>query len=139
MTRPEGWEQRLQAEVERARARPYAIGQHDCALFAIACVRAVTGVDYGQGIRGAYRSERGSRRLIVKRGGDGGLAGAVTRTLGMAPVSIRRARRGDPVLYRDAAGEDHLGVCLGGQAAVLGTQGLIFIGMAACRCAWNVG
>lgn len=43
MTRPDGWELRLTAEIEAAAARRWAWGEHDCTVFALRCVQAMLG------------------------------------------------------------------------------------------------
>lgn len=122
LARLPGWEARLDVVVEAARHAPYALGRHDCARFAGTCVAAVTGVDLWPQV-GAYASRREAAQAIAAFGRD--LAAAVSRLLGVDLVAPVLARRGDVVLYRDV--EDHLGVCLGAQVAVLGPDGMAFV------------
>jgi len=50
------WRPRLVSFVNSVRARPFAYGTHDCALFAAGAVEAMTGVDLAKDWRGAYSS-----------------------------------------------------------------------------------
>lgn len=52
-----------------ARARPFAWGRHDCALFAADWVLNETGHDPAAAWRGRYRSEAGAARAIEAAGG----------------------------------------------------------------------
>ena len=172
--RIEGWEKRLNDLVEGARIKGYQVGRHDCALFALDVVEAVTGRDLGKGIRGAYNSEIGSYRTMralvggrkaakrldsapksaLSSGRSPPFAGellgrAVTAVLGTEPVQPALAMRGDPMLYREKSGpesppdsdreegQEHLGICLGAEAAVLGEAGLRFFPITDFICAWR--
>lgn len=134
--RVEGWERQLNAVIAEARERRYVIGNHDCALFVIAGIKRITGNDYGKQVRGAYKTRAGSLRLIGTLGRT--LAEAVESITGAQRVGPGRVMRGDPVLYVAEDGQEHLGLCLGGQAAVLGENGLLFISMDRISCGWNL-
>ena len=141
MTRLLGWEDRLVDAVEAARRRPYALGRHDCALWVIDAVRSLTGEDFGVGIRGKYKSKPAALRLMRQLGGregPGALRAAVSAVLQREPLPPLRAMRGDPLLWIDPTGEEHLGLCLGAQGAVLGDTGLIFLPLDDFSCAWSV-
>lgn len=131
--RVDQWPEILAAEIERARNRPFQWGTHDCALMAADIVLAMTGVDYAAEFRGRYRSALGAARLL-KRGG--GLWAVLDRQLG-ASVPAAMAQRGDVVLARFAAG-DTAGVCVGGQSAFPGLQGVVFRPTIECLAAWRV-
>ena len=96
--RQDGWESRLAQTVARAMDSPYAIGQHDCFLFACACAEALTGVDIAAHLAGRYRTRIGAMKLIRVLGGP---AKAITELLGVEAQGARLARRGDWLLYRD--------------------------------------
>ena len=143
MPRVEGWEGKLNAALEGARHEPYRIGAHDCALWVAAVIADCTGVDYRPAFAGLYRSRRASLRLIARLGGGRGsggkgLAGAVSAVLEREPVPVLRAMRGDPVLWPEPGGDEHLGICVGAHVAILGEQGLQFIRLERCVQAWNV-
>lgn len=136
MTRIEGWEARLAAEVEAARAKPYEIGVHDCFRFACACVQALTGVDLWAQYGGGYRTRREAMRELAKHGAS--FDEVFSTGFGVNPISPRLARRGDVLKYEDARGA-HLGVCVGGEAALLDEEGLVFLPLARCAHAWRIG
>jgi hypothetical protein len=129
----EDWPKRLDAVIEAARHRPYKIGEHDCFTFARECVKAITGANYGKGIK--YRTQAGSLKLIKRLGGS--LDRAVSKVLRRSPVTPLQARRGDWLMFRDEKGE-HLAVCLGINAACLGEHGLGFLPLDACLSAWPI-
>ena len=126
----------MHAVIEEARDRRYAIGRHDCALFVIAAVERITGKDYGKRVRGGYKTVAGSLRLIASMGH--GLQQAVERVTGEPAIRPGRVMRGDPVLYVDDGGREHLGLCVGDQAAVLAEDGLMFVSMDRIDCGWNL-
>ncbi len=145
--RLEGWESRLVAVIEAARARSYALGEYDCFRLACAAVAALTGVDLWPAWAGRYRTRREALRLLVEFAGPGHSAAAMplfsaafTRLFCAARESPRRARRGDILEYVDSAsGEQHLGVCVGACAAVPGEHGLLFVPLSQCAGVWRIG
>lgn len=136
--RLQGWEMRLHACVEAARARPYRLGEHDCFRFACAVVEALTGADLWAPWAGRYRTRLGALRQIHRFGG-GGFTEAGTKLFAVAPVAMGLARRGDIAEFADPDGEQHLGVALGPDVAVLAAGGLTFVKRSACRHVWRVG
>ncbi len=138
MNRLPGWEDRLAAVFESARATPYVLGQHDCLRVACAAVAALTGVDYWQRFAGGYATQREAIKVIRSIAPD--LGRAVSMITGTEPVLPLQARRGDLMLYSDPAGE-HLAVCNGATAAVLGPDGLLWLPLdhAGLRAAWRIG
>lgn len=136
LTRLEGWEARLPPVIEASRLQTYALGVHDCLIFTCACIEALTGVDFWPRFAG-YRSKLSAYRVI--RAIAPTLAEAVTVVLGQPPIMPALARRGDVALYRDA--EDHLGVCIGAEVAVLEPGGLAFVSLLhrGVILAWRIG
>lgn len=65
-TRLPGWRPRLVAYLEAVRARPFAYGSHDCALFVAGAVEAMTGFDAAAGFRERYDSLKGGLKLLSK-------------------------------------------------------------------------
>ena len=137
LIRADGWESRLAAAVAGALDRPYRLGEHDCFIFANRCAEAMTGVNPGIAFIGKYTMRIGVLRLIRAYAG-GGLREGITKMLGIEPLPPRQARRGDWLLYHDDVGE-HIGVCLGGTAAVLIEHGLSHVALDKCVCAWAIG
>ncbi len=141
LIRTPGWESRLAAVLEAARHRPYVLGEADCLVLACAAVKAITGVDFWPRIvgNGGYRSKRQALVTIARIAPT--LGEAVSATLGVPPTPTFGARRGDLVLYRDAVGEDHLGVVTGPAAMLTLATGLASAPLddAGLLCAWRVG
>jgi hypothetical protein len=126
-TRLPGWEERLAAVFESARDTPYDLGRHDCLRVACQAFEALTGRDYWAEFAGRYSSKIEALRVIRSLGQD--FAAAITAVTGLPTASPLMARRGDPVLYRDPGGEDHLGVCNGAHVGVLGRDGLQWLAL----------
>lgn len=135
MVRAEGWEDRLVWVIEAARNQPYELGVHDCFRLACRSIEALTGVDRWPEFVG-YTTKREALAKLAVHGstfedaGDWFFGGPRVR-----PLS---ARRGDICAYQTADGEKHLGVCLGAAVAVMRPEGLGFVRMDECLCAWRV-
>lgn len=136
MARRDGWEARLLAVIDAARARPYRLGEHDCFRIACQVVEALTGVDRWPEFAG-YASKREALAKLAQFGSSFEAAG--DWFFGAPAVSVKRARRGDICCVETTDGEKHLGVCLGRDTALLGEAGLLYLPTLACRCAWRVG
>lgn len=139
--RLDGWESRLMAAVEAAQHKPYVLGENDCLRLACASVEALTGVDYWPRIVGkrGYKTKRQALVIIAKIAPS--LGEAVTATLGVPPAPTFSAMRGDLVLYRDEAGEDHLGICIGREVTLTAEHGVITVSIDDKRlvCSWRIG
>jgi len=136
MVRLAGWESRLSSVIESARRLPYVLGEHDCFRVACLAIEALTGIDHWPQFRG-YRTRREALAAIARHGSTFEAAG--DWFFGSPRVPARRARRGDLVALADAAGEKHLGVCLGRTAAYLAPGGLVFLPVKSALCAWRIG
>lgn len=132
------WPERLAAVIEAARHQPYELGSHDCLRLACAAVQAMTDVDFWPRFSG-YRTKRQALATIARIAPT--LAEAVSATLGVAPSAVFSARRGDIVLYRDTAGQDHLGVCMGRSVTVLGEEGTVAVPIddGGLLASWRIG
>lgn len=136
VTRREGWESRLAAVIEAARAEPYVLGSHDCFRLACRVIEALTGVDRWPEFAG-YRSKREALASLAQFGSSFESAG--DWFFGAPRVDLRQARRGDIALLIDDGGEKHLAVVLDHRAACMRPEGLLFIPLNACTAAWRVG
>ena len=144
--RLEGWERRLLAVIDDARARPYALGEHDCFRLACSAVQALTGADLWTYWAGKYKTRREALRLLAEFAllPHGATAlevftAAAGRLFHTRLESPRRACRGDIMEYIDPpSGEPHLGVCVGAHAAVLGEHGLAFVPITRCEGCWRI-
>jgi hypothetical protein len=136
MARLDGWEARLLAVIDAARAEPYVLGVHDCFRVACQVVTALTGVDRWPEFAG-YTTKREALAKLAQFGSSFEAAG--DWFFGEARVDVKRARRGDICCVETLDGEKHLGVCLGRHTALLAPEGLIYLKTLDCRCAWGVG
>jgi hypothetical protein len=118
--------------VEAARSTPFEWGTHDCALWAARWVRLCTGNDYVSDWEGYYRTERGAK-IRMTRKGFSGVAAIASAHLPEKPVPL--ARRGDLVLHPIT---ESLGVCSGMRSHFAGESGLVTIDTLACVRAWGV-
>jgi len=136
VTRLPGWEARLHAVIEAARATPYVLGTHDCFRLACRVIEALTGVDRWPDFAG-YATKREALTMIARHGSTFERAGDWFFQWGR--VDLRQARRGDIVALQTPDGEKHLGICLGRLAAYLSPSGLLFLPTKSGSCAWRVG
>ena len=138
LLRRNDWPERLAAAVDAARGKPYVLGENDCLRLACAAVEALTGEDFWPRFAG-YKTHRQALVKIARIAPS--LGEAVTATLGVPPMRVFAAWRGDLVLFRDDIGEDHLGVALGRQVVVMDAAGPLHIGLdhPGLVCAWRVG
>jgi len=136
LTRVEGWPAKLSAAIEAGRTRPFRWGQHDCALFACACIEAITGVDLGAQVRGRYHCADEAEAIMEAVYGVPDVGGVADSLLG-EPVPVTLARRGDVVLL-DITHGPALGVCVGAVAAGAGPEGLVYVPMQRWLRAWRV-
>jgi choline dehydrogenase-like flavoprotein len=135
--RHESWPLLLHREIEAARRKPYKLGTHDCFIFACACAKAMTGVDYFAKWGGRYDSRVAALRAIKSYAGAG-LAEGIDKLLGAERRrTILQARRGDWILYRDQGGE-HIGICMGARVFVLTPDGLGSVALRDCVTAWEI-
>lgn len=109
------WRPRLQAWLTEVRDRPFAYGEHDCALFAAGAVAAMTGVDLAAEYRGRYGSLKEGFNLA--RGGHLALL-----RQHLEPIAPALAQVGDIALIGEV-GFPALGVFEGGQVLVLRERG----------------
>ncbi len=115
------WKSRLAAFLTASAAQPYAIGHHDCALFAAGAVMAVTGHDPGDAFRGRYRSKTGGLRLVRAAGHTDHIAVFAAALEEIAPSF---AAPGDVAVVMHPQDGPLLGVVQGESIYVLGENGL---------------
>lgn len=111
------WEMRLAVYLDRVREDPFKWGDHDCALFAGAAIRAMTGTDPAEEYRGTYDDARGAA-LALRKLGKGTLTATTNDWLGQS-VDRAFAQRGSIVLK----GRTALGVCVGPWSWFVGEEG----------------
>lgn len=133
------WEERLGVYLARVEEEPFKWGTHDCALFAMSCVKAQTGVDPAEAYRGTY-DDAVSAAKALRELGEGTLLKTVKAQFETVPVAF--AKRGDLVM-RDTSDRDRaLGVCVGLHSYFVGEeqglQRLVPLPTAECRYAFHV-
>jgi hypothetical protein len=103
--RKEDWPEQLNELLEGARHREFERGIHDCALFACDAVFFMTGVDFGEDLRGTYSTKKAAFEA-VKKIGCKDLIALATKRLGEPLKSVSMAGRGDiiAVKYGDELG-----------------------------------
>ena len=128
------WPERLAELVEARRHMHFAWGTHDCGLWAADAVLACTGRDPAADLRGRYTTEAEAEALM---GGDGlyGLIRRMEEARGTALCPPHLAQRGDTALVM-LGNQAIMGVVLGDRVAVPGTDGLVFLPLAAARPPW---
>jgi len=136
MARLQDWQPRLMAAVREGARTPFAWGEHDCCMFAAACVDAMCGGDLKGAIRGllSYTDEIGAYRAIVKAGG---LDYLVTTFIGNPLPNPRYAQPGDVVLLVNE-GRDVLGIVVGHAAIAAAPSGVVTLSLADVRAAWSI-
>lgn len=146
----DGWDARLHAAIEAARAKPFQWGVHDCCLFACDCVLAVTGVDMAAegpngSLRGTYDSLQGAVAAMKRICGAKEpvtveqLVEHFAARHGAREVKPAFARRHAVTLFDEPDLGPALGVCLGGVAAHLRpVEGLVYAPMRLVRRSWMV-
>lgn len=141
------WHESLKLYLDRVSEEPFKWGEHDCLNFAAGAVKAMTGVDLMDGMKGAYSSEEEALQFL-RDNGYKTVRNAVSKKLGKA-VHPAYAGKGDIVWREDAK---QVGVCVGthswfvGEEPVMlftdGTslkrQGLVHYPTLSCKYAWKV-
>jgi hypothetical protein len=136
MMRLEGWEERLAGVIAAAKVKPYVLGEFDCFCLACSTVQALTGRDLWTPWAGSYRSKHEALLRIVEFGGD--FTAAFTKLFGGAPMPMALGWRGDVCEFAEESGEQHLGIILGVNVALLGPDGLEYRPREVCRHCWRI-
>ncbi len=118
------------AYLETVRARSFAYGSHDCALFAADAVQAMTGTDLAAQFRGRYDSLKAGLKLV-----RGGPLALVRQHFEAIPPAF--AGVGDLALIGEV-GVPALGLFEGQHILVLREEGLGLMPRAAATCAFRV-
>lgn len=137
MRRHDYWPGALERVIDKARTKRFRRGRHDCALFVAACIKAMTGADYGAPFRGKYNTKEGAAMMLRERGAEtpGDYASVV---LGQ-PVSHREAGRGDVAEFMTPEGPS-IGIIdnSGRRIVTVADEGVIFIDKKNALRAWRV-
>lgn len=137
MRHPE-WPERLTAYLSEIRSRPYHPVTHNCALFALGALQAVTGRPAQEFLQAAAMdlpdTEMGVKRAIVE---NGDMRAIASRALGPISKATLNARRGDIALM-EGDGGDTLAIVENGAALVLTPQGIQRHPLTEALGYWNV-
>lgn len=138
MKRLPGWRGRFDAAMDEIRRRPFAWGEHDCAIgLASHIVLAITGKDLAEPYRGRYKTARGAMLAIRKAGFDN-LEDAIASLLPEIPVSF--ATIGDIVTIPvESDFKCSLGVVNGERVFVLRDDGVGTLDLLQAKRAFKVG
>lgn len=128
------WKPRLTCYLAASARKPYAIGTHDCALFAAGAVEAVTGHDPAAAWRGAYASKAGGLRLLQAAGHRDHFDATAAALKEIRPSF---AAAGDIAAVHDGVGQTALGVVQGEMVYVLRETGLGLVPRTAMFRAWR--
>lgn len=115
------WQTRFEAFIASRQSTPFTWGSNDCGTFAADCVQALTGKEFGAGIRGYQTAQEAAEQLDR----HGGVVGIATDALGQ-PLPASQAQVGDVVLAQ-SRGQDMLAICNGTTALAPGARGLVSV------------
>lgn len=136
IVRYQNWEETLSLYIDRVAEDRFEWGKHDCVLFTASCIKAMTGHDPAEAMRGTYSTARGAAEAL-RQHGAGTLLKTVKATLG-EPISPHFAQRGD-VVMQDAR---TAGICVGRYSYFVGREQdqerLVPIPTSACRYAFRI-
>lgn len=144
LKRHDQWVERLDASLQEHKDKPFAWGEHDCALAVCKHIQAFTGLDLGADIRGKYNSEAGVAAAIAKAfPGAGTLEQAVEQIAaqhGIPEIKPLYAQRGDVVLFDTPQGQALAIVHLNGRHAIIAApDGSHPLKVHRARRAWRIG
>lgn len=122
MQRYESWAHRLLNYLATVTREPFEWGTHDCVTFCADCIKAITGDDPIQGIRGTWSTQRTAFKAMMEYGGTVDLS-ELCEKVGLTKIEVGRAQRGDIVVCRGEFG-DYLSVVVGHTAVGPATDGL---------------
>jgi len=122
MIRIDSWRSALDAYVGQVRRAEFGFGSHDCALFVVGAISAMTGTDLGRQFRGRYKTKRGALGAMRRKGAKDM---ADLAALFLPEVHPIQAQIGDVMaLPTDDAFGFGLGICIGERVLILTTAGV---------------
>lgn len=135
LTRLPDWRVRFSAFQIDCAARPFARGEHDCALYLARGAEALTGVRFTD-LFGSYRSLRGAVR-VLREFGAGDLEATVAR---FAPAIApgERPRVGDAAVVARPGGKI-TGFFVENGVSLVGPRGLVYVGRDEAVAGYRVG
>lgn len=135
------WQTRAAKFLIEMRSKPFAWGEHDCALFSCNFIHVITGVDPASPFRGKYHDKLTAYVALKNFAGSGLAATAekICADLRFPENAPHFHQRGDVALC-DQGGEDALGIIdLSGQSVIIaGEQGLVSLPLSCVKRTWRV-
>src|SRR5262245_28204159 len=101
--RYQDWPERLVEFLQDANEEEFSWGAWDCALFACEAVLCITGEVSGSAFRGQYSDAAGAAQALHDHGG-GDIESTATLFLGAPLGTVKKAQRGDVVLFESEEG-----------------------------------
>lgn len=123
LQRFDDWQKRLTAYLRSVSKKPFEWGEHDCFIFSMNCVKAMTGFDEPLICVGKYDSEESGKQLIKTHGFKSHIH-YIAKTFKTRPGGKFSAMRGDLVLMRGVQGVGALGICQGERIYSVGNDGI---------------
>jgi len=130
------WPEKMHDVIRAAKRIEFEWGKHDCLLFSMDCVEAMTGVDHVKKLRGKYETEIGVLRAFRKIENVRTLPELIDKYFGDR-VEATGARRGDLVLA-SVDSVEALGIVAGRNAIFLCKTGIRTVPLKECSCTWRV-
>lgn len=103
LNRLSNWQSQLSEYLISCARTPFRYGQLDCGIFVADAIRAMTGVDVGEPLRGRYKTRTEAFALIKSlcgRASMDALATYLAEQHSIPAVPVLRAQRGDAVVLR---------------------------------------
>lgn len=138
LKRRQDWRQCYSTLIGAIRRKPFAYGEHDCAMgLSAAMVEALTGIDVAKRWRGRYASRTGALR-VMRNDGFANVADMVATVL--PEIHPARARIGDiAAIPDDGPFGFALGVVNGERIFVIRAEGLGTVDLLTATRAFSVG
>jgi hypothetical protein len=101
------WQESMHKFVVSKATVPFAFGTNDCAMFVSDHIKAITGIDIAQGVRGTYSTELGAAKQYAAAGGLDTHFAKIAAANGFTEIPVVYAQRGD-VLFNPQSGQPAL-------------------------------
>lgn len=94
--RLEGWEKRYSQFLIERKKMPHEWGTNDCMQFVARGVESITGINFYEPYS-TYEDEEGAKNVLEKHNG---IIEIMNSHLGQSHRNYKKAKRGDPVVFR---------------------------------------
>lgn len=126
------WQPRLVSYLRSISNTPFKWGEHDCFIFTGECVKAMTGNDYVDSVKGKYTNADKANELAKQHGFKSHFH-YIGKTFPARPSRLH-AQRGDIILAKGGV----LGICQGAVIYAAGDNGLVAIPATETKKAFEV-